>query len=152
MYDKFMPDVIQFSVNRSFVGQLEVFIADRHFSKCRNYPRRRAIELEMYIRGFPKEFRWSPHGERFSVLCCQMMNCDKRFEIEIHRSRANHPIVLLATENVEKYFPKCVLNRPRVCYVKSCQIKAIIGQNLSNYSLLRSIFFVFRSKINCPTN
>ena len=52
-----------------------------------------------YEREFQNEFRANPTGDLFCILCCQTVNCEKRFRVESHQSSAKHKKLLSTTVN-----------------------------------------------------
>ena len=52
-----------------------------------------------YEREFPNEFCTNPIGDLFCILCCQTVNCEKRFRVESHQSSAKHKKLFSTTVN-----------------------------------------------------
>ena len=52
-------------------------------------------KAQLYAREFPREFCTNPN--LFCMLCCQTVNCDKRFRVESHRSSSKHKRLLTTT-------------------------------------------------------
>ena len=53
--------------------------------KMPKVPVRANSKLLQYEREFPNEFRANPMGDLFCILCCQAVNCGKRFRVTSHR-------------------------------------------------------------------
>ena len=45
---------------------------------------------QLYEHKFPNEFRVNPNGDLFCILNLHIINNEKRFRIESHRSSVNH--------------------------------------------------------------
>lgn len=52
----------------------------------------------LYEREFAAEFKVNPKGDLFCKLCCQTVNCEKRFRVTSHQSSAKHTKLLAASQ------------------------------------------------------
>lgn len=62
-------------------------------------------KVKAYEKEFPDESRKNPNDDHFCILCCQTVNCDKRFRVESHQSSAKHRNLLSNAKKKKKNAP-----------------------------------------------
>ena len=65
-------------------------------------------KVRLYEKEFVNEFRVNPTNDLYCLLCCQTVNCEKRFRVESHRNSAKHRKLLFTATDAKKsqtFFP-----------------------------------------------
>ncbi len=59
-------------------------------------------KARLYEKEFVNEFRVNPNNDLYCLLCCQTVNCEKRFRVESHRDSAKHRKLLANAADAKK--------------------------------------------------
>lgn len=65
-------------------------------------------KAHIYQKEFFSEFRVNPNNDLYCLLCCQTVNCEKRFRVESHRNSVKHRKLLSIAADTKKsqtFFP-----------------------------------------------
>ena len=65
-------------------------------------PIRNNNKARIYEKEFVSEFRVNSNNELYCLLCCQTVNCEKRFRVESHRNSLKHRKLLSAAADTKK--------------------------------------------------
>jgi len=88
----------------------------------------------VYEREFPKEFCKNPNGELFCKLCCTIVNCDKRFRVDSHRSSKKHKKLLPATTSGASTSRQSFIAVPKKTF-KGKLVEAFLSADIPLYKL-----------------